>query len=312
MVRIEPKEVRYIKLGASGAWEDACFHENRIYWGDSHEPHALALQGGWASVHQIHIELGYSKSVATGYVRQMRNYYTLGSDCLWITFARRHLWWAFAEPRVFLQTSLKPDSPSSYRKTIGGWRNTDIEGKLLAMDDLSSGLTQVAAYRQTICSVKAQAYLLRRINVDKDPLVENVRGKQAELVDAVAALIQQLHWSDFEVLVELLLARIGWRRTSRLGGTLKDIDISALLPATGERVDVQVKSTADQATFDACHEAFVHSGVADRFIFACHSPKGRLAIADQSTAPAEIWDPMLMASRAIDEGLTDWLIARAG
>lgn len=33
-------------------------------------------------------------------MREVKDFYTLGSDCLWITFADGSLWWAFAWPEV--------------------------------------------------------------------------------------------------------------------------------------------------------------------------------------------------------------------
>src|SRR5207237_1101979 len=63
------------------------------------------------------------------------------------------------------------------RKTIGGWRNTDINGLPLRIDTLSTRLTQVANYRRTICGVGPKDYLLRRINGTVEPLIQ--KGSKA-------------------------------------------------------------------------------------------------------------------------------------
>jgi hypothetical protein len=89
--------------------------------------------------------------------------------------------------------------------------------------------------------------------------------------------MQQLHWADFELLVDLLFARAGWRRVSGLGGTMKHIDLLLEQPITGERARVQVESSADQKVLDTCVAAFEASQQASRFFFVCHSPRGKLA-----------------------------------
>jgi hypothetical protein len=93
--------------------------------------------------------------------REIRDFYTLGPDCLWVTFADRHLYWAFAEPQVVW---LGPDDEAlsvRMRKVIDGWHKADISGQPLRSDGLSTLLNQVAAYRQTICRIKPEGYLTR-------------------------------------------------------------------------------------------------------------------------------------------------------
>jgi hypothetical protein len=51
----------------------------------------------------------------------------MGAECLWITFAEGHLWWAFAEPEIeWLGEGRYNDGPSRRRMTNGPLRNTDI------------------------------------------------------------------------------------------------------------------------------------------------------------------------------------------
>ena len=101
------------------------------------------------------------------------------------------------------------------------------------------------------------------------------RSARQALVAATSDLVRHLHWTDFELLVDLLLTRGGWRRVSGRGGHMKDIDLLVEQPLTGERASVQVKSAADQATFDQAIALFNESGAATRFFFACHTRGGR-------------------------------------
>lgn len=150
---ISPANIRYIKHGAGGTWGAASLDNDRIEWGVAADSHAHAEAGDWAAAKAAYIAIG--TGTATGYVREMRDFYTLGADTLWITFARGFLWWAFAEPEVIYTGAETSTEGSRYRRTIGRWRNTDVTGRPLAVHSLSSALTQLAGYPRTICSVGA-------------------------------------------------------------------------------------------------------------------------------------------------------------
>jgi hypothetical protein len=59
-----------------------------------------------------------------------------------------------------------------------------------------------------------------------------------------------LDWRDFEIMVDLLFSRGGWRRQSALAEGEVDIDLPLDNPVTREAAWVQVKSTARQAVLD--------------------------------------------------------------
>lgn len=152
------------------------------------------------------------------------------------------------------------DTPSCYRLAIGGWKKTDIEFNPLRMNALSSRLTQLAAYRATICSVNDEDYLLRQINCRPDPLIVEARQAQDRLFDSAERLIKGLHWSDFEILTDLIFARSGWIRSTQVDEGLADIDMILEQPTIRERAFVQVKSSANQAVLDDYRSRFVDSG----------------------------------------------------
>ncbi|GAO40966.1 hypothetical protein SCH01S_53_00380 [Sphingomonas changbaiensis NBRC 104936] len=250
--------------------------------------------------------------MATRYLQQLKDFYTLGSDTLWITFARGALWWAFAAPKVVLRESPAANESTSYRHTLGPWRCTDIKGGRLEVERLSTRLTQLAGYRQTICSVRESAYLLRRINAEPEPIVAAAQAACDRMAEAVAPLIANLHWADFELFVDLLFARAGWRRISALGGRMKDFDMLIEQPATGERACVQVKSATSQPVLDACYRAFQERQDAERCFFVCHTAAAAIRPPEASDRPFHLWDIGRLADFATDHGLVRWLIERAG
>jgi hypothetical protein len=308
--RIDRAVVRYIKLGPKGAWEAAALEGGRLEWGDDSDPHAEAVVQDWSAArdkYRLTKANNGSASIALG---ELQDFYGRGSDTLWITFAQGQMWWGFADAPVVVRATLEPGLARCYRRMAEGWSNLDLTGRPLSMHGLSTALTKVSAYRRTICSVEAADYLRRRIKGLADPAVARALAVKAELTASVTDLVKQLRWADFELLVDLIFARTGWRRVSSLGGTMKDIDLLIEQPATGERASVQVKSAASADTFQASVAAFAASDISTRFFFVCHSPGGSLEPPEIAGRDVHLWTQGTIARLALDNGLTDWLIER--
>ena len=306
---INPEEFRYIKLGRGGSWALPAFDRGEIHFGYRTVSHALCLRGDWGAVVQFLTDEGRSLGKARDAAREIRDFYTLDSNCLWITFADGHLWWAFAEPGVTWLGVEEDGQGARMRRTVDGWNKVNIQGEPLRIDDLSTRLTQVAAYRQTVCKVKASDYLLRRINGIEEPVVARAREARAAMIVVATEMISGLHWADFETLVDLIFARTGWQRISRVGGTQADTDLVLEQPTTGETAFVQVKSKAGQAVLNDYIGRFRRSGTYDRMFFVCHSPAGTLSVDD--TAGVHIWAGDRLADVAVKAGLFDWLTERS-
>lgn len=310
MTEIAFQEIRYIKLGPGGRWERACLDQGELHFGYAAVPHELCAAGDWEGVVRRLVETeGKVLAKARDARREIRDFYTLGPDCLWITFAHGHLWWTYAEPEVqWLGGDGVAHGPRS-RTAIGGWRNTDLKGSPLRFDALSTRLTKVAAYRQTICRIEAQAYLLRRITGTEEPLIAAARQARAATIGAAEAMIANLHWADFETLVDLIFSRTGWQRSSRVGGFQKDIDLVVQECATGERAFVQVKSRAGAAQLQDYIRRFDSAGTYDRLFFVCHTETDRLDAADRRDL--HIWTGSRLADLTVKAGLFDWLIEKS-
>ena len=195
------------------------------------------------------------------------------------------------------------------RNTIGPWRNTSIGGRPLRTQSLTSKLTQVGNYRQTICQVGHDAYLLRKINDTSEPIVAEAEAAQKTLIDVANRMIGELHWADFEVLADLILARGGWQRISVLGETMADVDLIIEQPTLGERATVQVKSRASQSVLYEHIRHFQRSGE-KRTFFICHSPDGKLST--NGIAGVHLWSGPELAAVAVKSGLFDWLMDCVG
>lgn len=305
---IEPDEVRYIKLGPGGAWVDRCLEEGVIAFGHHGVPHALAAGGDWAALRQHFLDEGLSGSKASDFTRELRDFYTLPASTLWITIARGRLWWTFAETEVI--PIEEPGFGARLRRCAGSWRSVDVTGAPLDLNDLSTRLTRVAAYRQTLCRVEAADYLVRRINAEPEPSVAQAIAAREALTQAVQTLIAGLHWRDFELLTDLIFASGGWRRVSAVGGSDQaDSDLVLEQATTGERAMVQVKSSAGQGVVEDYARRFQDGGW-DRCFLVCHTASSTLS-PPSTLERFHLWQGPVLAEQAVKAGLVDWLIARS-
>jgi hypothetical protein len=91
---------------------------------------------------------------------------------------------------------------------------------------------------------------------------------------------------------------------------MKDADLIVEQATTRETAMVQVKSAASQSVLDDYIRRFEEAGKFSRLIFACHSPRGILAVPERDDVM--VWARSSLAETAMRHGLVDWLVARAG
>ena len=305
---VPPKHIRYIKLGDGGRWAQHSLSEGVLSFGYHSIPHEMCERKDWSGVRNL-LSDRKSSGAQTAGVTEVKSFYELGEDCLWITFADGHLWWAFAHPKVQWTGDDTGDEPSRKRMTLDGWHKTDVLGKPLRVAALSSKLTKVANFRATICKVAEESYLLRRINGIEEPVVVRANEARKAMIVVAVEMIQGLHWADFETLTDLIFARSGWQRSTRVGENLTDFDILMEQPTTGEIAFVQVKSEAGQATVDDYLGQF-HRSDYDRFFFVCHMAQGKLKLPNEPRL--HLFEGERLADAAVKNGLFDWLIERSG
>jgi len=304
----EPGAIRYIKLGENGKWASKALEQGVIPFGYRAVDHHSCLVGDWNEVRRQLIGMGRTAQGASQGLRELKEFYDLPADTLWVTAADGHFWWAFADGPVMEVERDNLNEPARYRRTRAGWSNKSLTGKPLTVRSLSSALTRTANYQMTICTVKQADYLLRRIREERNALHVQAVELKAKLRETGLRMIQQLDWRDFETLVDLIFARGGWQRTSVLGKNQSDVDLILSQPTLGETAWVQIKSSASQVVLDDYIDRFRRDGSCDRFFFVCHSTANPL------TSPAEpalhLWTGERLSDAAIDAGLLEWLIER--
>jgi hypothetical protein len=301
---INPTRVRYIKLGDGGRWEKECLEKRiiRIGFGSAQDQQLeLCLAGRWATVSQSFIADGKDKSTATRFMNELRFFFEDNGSTLWITFMGERLCWGFVDA---VNAAPHPDGDGVWRPIRDGWQWVDLLGDPLTKDRLSGALTKLAAYRGTSCRVDVSDYVIRRINGEKTPEVERALIASKEMKDAVLDLIRLLGPRDFELLVDLVFTTSGWRRIGTVGKTQKTLDLDLVLPSTGERAFVQVKSQTTPAELTEYLTALQDS-LYTRMFYVFHS--GRAETSDQRVT---VIGPEQLAELVMEAGLVNWLIQK--
>ena len=302
-----PTDVRFIKLGEKGKWEKSCIEDTQtIRLGFRSNQHNECLAGQWDQVRQYWLaERNGSETEATKDIREIRAFYELPRNTLWITFYNRLLYWGFADEEVIEL----PQDKSRIRRVIGKWSCKSLSGTTLHVGNIDGRVSKVQGFRRTICKVDRSDYLIRKIRGDEQPEVIATRKTFADLTQHATDLIRGLWWHDFELLVDLIFSRSGWQRISVLGKTEKDVDIDMLSPVTNKRAFVQIKSSCDYDVFLESLAVFQSNSVYDDMYFVAHTISDQ-RILDCSETGVSVIGPEKLAALTINAGLLDWLIKK--
>ncbi len=296
---INPSKGLYIKLGVSGTWEKECLDSGILRFGYVQTPFEAAVSGDWEAVRKVWLAERRDEGTATRDVSQIRHFFEASDDTLWITFHGGLLWWCFAKPGV----KLHQDGEGTYRDTVNGWHNTDINGKKLSADKLSGNLLKTQGFQGTICGIKEFEYLKRKLNGQLLPAVDEAAQAENQMVQKIIPLMRLLTWQDFELLVDLVFSNSGWRRIGQVGKTQKTVDIELMLPTTGERAFVQIKSSAGKQDLADYLDRLKTSEAYDKMFFVWHSGD----VGETGESNAVLIGPDRLARMVFDAGLTSWL-----
>jgi hypothetical protein len=297
------KAAYYIKLGRGGVWEADSIASGKLRLGWK-ECSVEDINGGkWTVIErQLRAEMqGKPPGVATSDLNALKRIVASGPEDIWITFHQNKLWWT-----RLASGPVKEDKTSKYRLTSQQWSDLDAAGRLLAINDLPGKLTQLQGFRATACRVNHIDLLRRTLNGTRSPLAMAIRAHREILSQHLAEAIKELHWKDFETLVDLVFRAAGWVRVSVLGQHAKGYDIELREPIIGDRYVVQVKSRAGLADLEATIENFSPNDFR-RVFFVVHSPQNDLPAPVNLPKHVEIISPQCLATLAMDAGLSGWI-----
>lgn len=303
---IKPDRVRYIKLGHHGGWEMECLEKGviRIGFGSADNRKFEACQSGrWDDIRDSYIAQGKDKGTATRFTKELRLFFEDDGSTLWITFMGERLCWGMVDDA---KPEPHADGKGVWRPIRGGWRWKDLRGEPLTTDRLSGALTKLAAYRGTSCDVDVSDYVIRRVNGEKTPEVEQALRASKAMRKSAGDLMKLLGPRDFELLVDLVFTTSGWRQLGVVGKTQKTLDLDLVLPSTDERAFVQVKAKTDSHEL-ATYIAKFEDGDWDRMFFVFHSGEPKAVVDDPRVT---VIGPEKLAELVVNAGLVGWLIQK--
>jgi hypothetical protein len=182
VARISPAQVRYIKLGWHGHWEEECLEKGiaRLgFWTGKTSRYRLCRDENWDGLNKI-FRRKHNKGKATEFTNEVRQFFADPGTTLWITFHGDRLYWGFLQRGAPRRDD---DGGSTWRPVLNGWQSEDARGMPLTKSRLPKDVTKLAGYPGTSCNCNAAAtrYLIRRLNAelranDGRELVEDLDG----------------------------------------------------------------------------------------------------------------------------------------
>lgn len=302
MSTIEFINAFYIKLGRGGKYEPDSIKTGKLRLGWSQQTIENINAGKWKLIErQLRKELqGKPPGVATRDLNGLKIITGSKPEDIWITFHEAKLWWT-----RLVGGPVKQDSMSKFR-TTQPWCDKSVNGRLLVLNDLPGKLTQLQGFRGTVCRVQYTDLLKRTLNGILSPLATNIKKQRSDIAKNLAKAIKELHWKDFETLVDLVFRNAGLIRVSVLGQHAKAYDLELREPLTEERYIVQVKSQAKLADLLSTADNFSADDYR-RVYFVVHSPAADLKDVPDIPDHVEIIRPQRLGELALDAGLIKWL-----
>lgn len=307
--------VRYVKNGPSGRWWKTALAEGQVHCGWNEVPAEILRAGDHEAaapyIQEAMLGNGGDKGAVSRDLAALKTLLDRPSQHIWITFEDRRLWWCTVNDEI--RSDGEPSSKDRghfWLTCATPWSDRSIDGKRhLVMNDLPGVVTAVAGYRATVCTPSAAADILRVIHNQEHPAADAARKTRDAYRGALADLIGHLRDKDFELLIDMVLSRDGWARTTPLGGSGADIDLEVENRSANELAFVQIKSQAGQAELDDYVQRFNRQRDRySRMIFAVHTPKGELRA--PGGAPVHIWDRSRIADLGVRLGLGEWIEGR--
>ena len=292
----------YIKLGRAGCWAADSIENSRLRLGWRKQSLADINEGRWDVITEQLRHDQPIKQVATTDLNRLQDIKHSTPKDVWITFHGAKLWWARLAPDAVVEE----DHLSKYRVTLDGWHDTSQSGRLLVVNDLPGKIAQLQGFRGTVCHVREKQLLGRVLEGTRSDLASRIATERAGLCRQLEKAITDLHWKDYETLVDLVFRHAGWLRISVLGQHAKAYDLELREAITNDRYVVQVKSQATRADLDKTIEDFSEDDYRKIF-FVVHTPAADLANATDIPTHVELVAPSHLAALALNAGLTHWL-----
>jgi hypothetical protein len=309
------ENIRFIKLGSQKAnKEDECLENGKMvlgYHGIRHFENYQELDHDLLKMEFIENH-NSDAGAASRHAKQIMSFYDQSETTLWITFAEKKMWWGFVDQT---KEPYQDKDNFTFRDMKDGWKDVDEKGSLLTFENISGALLKTQGFRGTICDIKNKSlfgieeYTKRLILGQKLEEVERAEANKLAIEKSMEELIAMLHPKDFEYIVDLIFQYSGWKKLTPGAGVEKDLDLDLLMPLTGERAFVQIKSSTDQAEYQKCESIFFKHAEYDRFFYVYHTSEQAIYF-EPNTKPIHIMNVETVAKLVVELGLISILMKK--
>jgi len=311
MKSISASEIHHIRLGRKAKWADTCLKNGTIKFGYNYVDHKPCIQENWNSVRKQIIQWrkkngrSLNKSTITRTVNIIKIFYKSNENVMWITFHDDKMYWCFSKKSIRLDSNNDKE-----RSVIGKWESYDVNKNPLLIDEISTAITKIRRVEGTISTFKEKEKILNLINNKKSHEVLELKKSLDELKPRVGKLVKNLHWKDFELLIDLIFRQGGWQRTKSIGGSEETLDLTLFSPITKEKILVQVKSYSTLKQFREYQKRFTKMTDFDKKFFVVHTSEKKL----KDYKPKDgtfLWTLDDIVEQIISLGLIYWIMNKS-
>jgi hypothetical protein len=144
---------------------------------------------------------------STSDLNQLINLLDRPSRNIWITFEEGALWWCIVKDKATANREQESREKGHFWLTCERpWSDRSLNGRSLARADLPGIVERVAGFRDTVCTPREEASILRLIRGEVNPLAAKASDIRRAYEKAISNMISELKWQDFEQLIDLVLA----------------------------------------------------------------------------------------------------------
>lgn len=313
-------QVRYVKLGRGGVVAEECFKNNLLHIGyDTHDDavrdwcNQARILGKRKSIEKLikthWKQEGRSQSTATNFTNSVLAVAEDTGNVLWVTFHNRRVYYGLTDGGG-LESRSWEGALGSAKKMRFGWCDRGRDDQILFVNKLSGSFTKTHASQGTIAAFKEQPakYFIRHILSEPLEIKQSAVLAKKNFQKIIEKIVKDLQPSEFETLIDLIFSNSGWKRDGELGGNTKFVDVTLMLPSTGETAAVQVKTATNQKEAQKYIGGDYSNQGFDKFFYIYHTGHVKKPKDDPKCF---VWDLSDVAEKAIDAGLSQWVIDRA-
>jgi hypothetical protein len=104
--------------------------------------------------------------------------------------------------------SREEDATSKFRRTLDGWRDKDLNGSQLQLAAIPGIISKLQGFRGTACKVREFNRPRDLLEGEASAAYHLASHARPALLHEVKTALDELHWKDFEILVDLLFGKL--------------------------------------------------------------------------------------------------------